>query len=64
MKTMNWIFASLLLLACSGAAQAQTGKEGSTVHAAQTTMTMPQEHADKGAAALDTQREKVRSRYF
>jgi uncharacterized damage-inducible protein DinB len=58
MKKMNWIFASLLLLACCSIALAQTEKPGSTVHVAQTTIPAAQERADKGATALDAQREK------
>ena len=58
MKTINWIFASLLLPAGSGIALAQAERPGSIVPAAQTAMAAVQDHADKGAAALDAQREK------
>jgi uncharacterized damage-inducible protein DinB len=58
MKKMNWIFAPLLLLACWSIALAQTEKPGSTVLVAQTTIPAAQERADKGATALDAQREK------
>jgi uncharacterized damage-inducible protein DinB len=58
MKTMNWILASLLLLACNNVALAQTKKPSSGVFVAQTTIPAAQERADKGAAALDAQREK------
>jgi uncharacterized damage-inducible protein DinB len=64
MKTMNWIFASLLLLACSDIAPAQTEKASSTVFVAQTTMAAPQEDGDKGAAALDAHREKRAMQIF
>jgi hypothetical protein len=50
MKTMNWIFTSLLLLACGGVVLAQTEGPGRIVPVAQTTI--------KGAAVLDAQREK------
>jgi uncharacterized damage-inducible protein DinB len=58
MKTMNWIFASLLLLACCSIALAQTEKPSRIVPVVQTGMTAAQEHTDKDAAALDAQREK------
>ena len=58
MKTVNWIFASLLLLACGGVVPAQTEGHGRIVPAVQTTIPPAQERADKDAAALDTQREK------
>jgi len=57
MKTMNWIFASLLLFACDKAAPAQTKKLSSAVLVAQTAIPGAQEHADRGAAALDAPRE-------
>jgi hypothetical protein len=57
MKTVNWIFASLLLLACGGVVLAQTEGHGRIVPATQTTIPPAQERADKDAA-LDTQREK------
>jgi uncharacterized damage-inducible protein DinB len=58
MKTMNWIFGSLLLVACNNVALAQTKKPGSAVLVAQTAIPAAQERADKGTAALDAQREK------
>jgi len=58
MKNTKWMLASLLLLACNNVALAQTKKPGSAVLVAQTTIPAAQERADKGAAALDTQREK------
>jgi uncharacterized damage-inducible protein DinB len=58
MKTMNWIFAFLLLLACGGIVLAQTGGPGRIVFVAQTAIPPAQERADKGTAALDAQREK------
>ncbi len=58
MKTMNWIFASLLLLACNNVALAQTKKPSSAVLVAQTAIPAAQERADKGATPLDAQREK------
>jgi uncharacterized damage-inducible protein DinB len=58
MKTMNWIFASLLLPVCSSITLAQTEKPGSTVLVAQTPIPAAQERADKDAGALDAQREK------
>jgi hypothetical protein len=58
MKTMNWIFASLLLFACNNVALAQTKKPSSAVLVAQTTIPGAQERADKSAGALDAQREK------
>src|SRR5713226_960324 len=57
MKTMNLIFASLLLLGCSSILLAQTGGPGRIVLLAQTAKGAPQAPADKGIA-LDTQREK------
>jgi uncharacterized damage-inducible protein DinB len=58
MKTMNWIFASLLLLACARVVLAQTEERGRIVPAAQTAIPPGQERADKDAAPLDAQREK------
>ena len=58
MKQMNWIVTPLLLLACGSNALAQKGKPGRMVLVAQTEMAVPQQHADKSAAALDAQREK------
>jgi hypothetical protein len=58
MKTMNWIFASLLLLACGGVVLAKTEGHGRIVPAGQTTIPPAQERADRDAAALDAQREK------
>src|ERR1700730_2906119 len=57
MKTMNWIFASLLLLACGGVVLAKTEGHGRIVPAAQTTIPPAQERADKDTAALAAQRE-------
>ena len=64
MKQIYSIFTFLLLLACSAITQAQTDKVGSTVLAAHPTSTVPQEHADKGAGALDAQREKRALKIF
>jgi uncharacterized damage-inducible protein DinB len=58
MKMMNWIFASLLLLACGGVVLAQTEGHGRIVRAAQTIIPPAQERADRDTAALDAQREK------
>ena len=58
MKTMNWIFAFLVLLACGGIVLAQAEGPGRIVLVAQTAIPPAQERADKGAAALDAQREK------
>jgi uncharacterized damage-inducible protein DinB len=58
MKTMNWIFASLLLLACGGIVLAQTEGPSRIVPVAQPGMAVAQEHADERAAPLDAQREK------
>ena len=57
MKTKNWIFASLLLLACGGIVLAQTERPGRIVPVPQTAIPPAQERTDKGAA-LDAQREK------
>ena len=54
MKTMKWIFASLLLVACNSIALAQTEKPSRTVLVAQTAIPAPQE----GAATFDAQQEK------
>jgi uncharacterized damage-inducible protein DinB len=58
MKKMNWIFASLLLLACYGIALAQTERPSRFVPVTQTGMPVAQEHTDKSAASLDAQWEK------
>jgi hypothetical protein len=58
MKTMNWIFASLLLLACGRVVLPQTEERGRIVPAAQTAIPPSQERADRDAAPLDAQREK------
>jgi uncharacterized damage-inducible protein DinB len=58
MKTMNWIFASLLLLASGSIMLAQTERLGGIVPVAQPGMAVAQEHADERAAALDGQRER------
>jgi uncharacterized damage-inducible protein DinB len=58
MKTMNWIFASLLLLASGSIMLAQTERPGGIVPVAQPGMAVAQEHADERAAALDGQRER------
>jgi uncharacterized damage-inducible protein DinB len=58
MKTMNWIFASLLLLASGSIMLAQTERPGRIVLVAQPGMAVAQEHADERAAALDGQRER------
>lgn len=58
MKNKQWIFASCLLLACTNVALAQTRKLSSAVLVAQTGIPAAQERVDKGAAALDAQREK------
>jgi uncharacterized damage-inducible protein DinB len=57
MKTTNWIFV-LLLLGCGGIVLAQTEGPGRIDLVAQTAIPPAQERADKGAAALDAQREK------
>lgn len=58
MKNTKWVFASLLLLACNNVTLAQTKKLSSAVLVAQTGIPAAQERVDKGAAALDAQREK------
>jgi uncharacterized damage-inducible protein DinB len=58
MKNTKWVFASLLLLACNNVALAQTKKLSSAVLVAQTGIPAAPERADKGAAALDAQRER------
>jgi uncharacterized damage-inducible protein DinB len=58
MKTMNWIFASLLLLASGSSMPAQTERHGRIVPVAQPGMAVAQEQADLRAAALDGQRER------
>jgi uncharacterized damage-inducible protein DinB len=58
MKNTKWVFASLLLLACHKVAVAQTKKPSSAVLVVQSAISAAQERADKGAAALDAQREK------
>jgi hypothetical protein len=64
MKTPNWIFASLLLLACSDIAPAQTDKAGSVVLVAQATMAAPQEPANNGNTTLDAHQEKRAMQIF
>jgi uncharacterized damage-inducible protein DinB len=58
MKTMNWIFASLLLLASGSIMLAQTERPGRIAPVAQRGMAVAQEHADERAAALDAQQER------
>jgi hypothetical protein len=58
MKQVNWIFASLLWLACTSSTLAQTDQPGRRVLVAQTTMALPQQRAEKDDATLDAQREK------
>ncbi len=58
MKTIRWIFAVGLLLACGHVASAQSSSTRRIVALARTTMAAAKEHADSGAAALDAQREK------
>jgi uncharacterized damage-inducible protein DinB len=58
MKNTKWVFASLLLLACHKVAVAQTKKPSSAVLVVQSAISAAQERTDKGAAALDAQREK------
>jgi uncharacterized damage-inducible protein DinB len=58
MNTMNWIFASLLLLASGSIMLAQTERPGRIAPVAQPGMAVAQEHADERAAALDAQRER------
>jgi uncharacterized damage-inducible protein DinB len=58
MNNTKWISVSVLLLACSNVALAQTKKPSSAVLVAQTPIPGPQEHADERTAALDAQREK------
>jgi hypothetical protein len=53
MKTMNWISASLVLLASGSIMLAQTERPGRIVPVAQPVMAIAQEHADERAAALD-----------
>ena len=55
---MNWIFASLLLLACGRNVQAQTGRPGRIVPVAQRGTAFAQKHPDERAAVLDARREK------
>jgi uncharacterized damage-inducible protein DinB len=57
MKTMNWIFASLLLLGSGSIMLAQTERPG-RIPVPQAAIPSAQEHADERAAALDGQREK------
>jgi len=57
MNNMKWISVSVLLLAGSNLALAQTKKPSSAVLVAHT-IPAPQEHADEPTAALDAQREK------
>ena len=58
MNNTKWISVSVLLLACSNVALAQTKKPSSAVLVAQTTIPAARERADRGAADLDAQREK------
>jgi uncharacterized damage-inducible protein DinB len=57
MKRMNWIFATVLLLACGYAAPAQSSST-EIVPLTQTAMAKAEKPSDSGAAALDAQREK------
>jgi uncharacterized damage-inducible protein DinB len=58
MKIPSWIFAAALLPLCGSIAPAQTVSRGKSVAEAQAGMAAPEPHPDKGAAALDAQREK------
>jgi uncharacterized damage-inducible protein DinB len=58
MNNTKWISVSVLLLACSNVAPAQTKKPSSAVLVTQTTIPAVQERADKNGADLDAQREK------
>src|SRR5258708_31098829 len=58
MNTEKWISVSVLLLACSTVAPAQTKNPSSAVLVAQTTIPAVQERADKNTADVDAQREK------
>jgi uncharacterized damage-inducible protein DinB len=64
MKNPKWIFASLLLLACNNVAVAQTKKPSSAVLVVQSANPAAQERPDKGATALDAQREKYALQVF
>jgi uncharacterized damage-inducible protein DinB len=57
-RQMKWAFLILLALTGSSVALAQTDGPSRTVLAAQSGMAASRQHADKGPAALDTQREK------
>jgi hypothetical protein len=58
MKNTKWVFASLLLLTSNNVAVAQTKEPSSAVLVVQSAIPAAQERTDKGAAALDAQREK------
>ena len=58
MKTFQLLLASVLLLSCGWIAPAQTVRRGENFAAAQAGMAAPDQHSDKGATALDAQREK------
>jgi uncharacterized damage-inducible protein DinB len=56
MKQVNWIFASLLWLACTSSAPAQTNQP--LVLVAQSTTAQSQQHAENNRATLGAQQEK------
>jgi uncharacterized damage-inducible protein DinB len=58
LKQLNWIFAFLLWLACSGIALAQTDQQHKNVLGAQSGIAASNQHADNSTAPLDPQREK------
>jgi uncharacterized damage-inducible protein DinB len=64
MKKTKWISASLLLLALNNVAPAQTKKPSRAVLVVQSAIPAAQERPDKGAAALDAQREKYALQVF
>jgi hypothetical protein len=64
MKTMNGIFASLLLLASGSIMVAQTERPGRIVSVVEPGMAVAQEHADERATALDGQRERQALQVF
>jgi hypothetical protein len=64
MRRMHAICTFLLLLACSSIATAQGEKPGRMAFVAQAGMAAPERQADKGAAALDAQREKHAMQVF
>jgi uncharacterized damage-inducible protein DinB len=57
-RQMKSICTFLLLLGCSSIALGQTDRPGGSVLVAPAGMAVPEQHADRGAAALDARREK------